>query len=212
VHNEGSVHEMKTFLFSGSPRVVFLGVLSALLLAVPAQAATTAVDTSSCTEGVFSQHFLSIGDKNWYTPVGGQDSSGFNGEGWQLSNGAQIVTTTLPDGTTGSVLDLPSGARAVSPLTCVTSEYPTARSYVRNVKGGEGISFNVEYEGTSTWGNAKNTGQIHGANGAWQASSAVNLQPFNTAGWQPMRIVLVGKGTTSDFEVYDLNVDPRLGH
>jgi len=203
---------MKKFLFSGSPRVLILGALSAVFLAVPAQAAMAAVDTSSCVEGAFSQHFVSIKDANWYTPMAGQDAEGFNGEGWQLSNGARVVSTSLPNGTTGNVLDLPSGAVAVSPVTCVTSAYPTARAYVRNVKGGEGVAFNVEYEGTPTWGKYKNTGQIHGANGAWAPSSAVNLQPFNTSGWQPMRIVMVGKGTTSDFQVYDLEVDPRLAH
>ncbi len=203
---------MKQFLFSSSPRVLVLGVLSAAFIAVPVQAATAAVDTSACVAGTFSQHFLSIGDRSWYAPLAGQSSAGFEGEGWQLSGGARVVTTTLPNGGTGRVLDLPSGAKAVSPVTCVTSDYPTARGYVRNVKGSEGVSFKVEYEGTSTWGTYKDTGQIHGANGAWEPSSAVNLQPYNTSGWQPMRIVLVGKGTTSEFQVYDLNVDPRLSH
>jgi hypothetical protein len=203
---------MKKFLFSGSPRVLIIGALSAVLLAVPAQAAMAAVDTSSCAEGAFSQHFASFGDKNLYTPLAGQGAEGFNGEGWQLSNGASAVSTSLPDGSTGNVLDLPSGAVAVSPVTCVTSAYPTARAFVRNVKGGEGVSFNVEYEGTPSWGKYKNTGQIHGANGAWALSSPVNLQPAKPEGWQPMRIVLIGKGTTSEFQVYDLEVDPRLAH
>ena len=81
---------------------------------------------------------------------------------------------------------------------------------MKNVKGGEGVAFEVEYEGTATWGKPKNTGQLHGANGAWEASSAVNLQPEGKVnGWQPMRIVLTGKGTTSEFQVYDFYVDPH---
>jgi hypothetical protein len=200
---------MRKFLFS-SPLVLILGALTTAFAASPASAAT--VDTSNCVEQSFTQEFISYNDNNWYAPVGGQDSGGFNATGWTLSGGAAIVTTTLPDGSTGRVLDLPSKATAVSPVECVTSKYPVARGFVRNVKGGEGVSFNVEYEGTSTWDNMKNTGQIHGANGAWEPSSQVNLQPFKTGGWQPMRIVLVGKGTTSEFQVYDLELDPRLAH
>src|SRR6202007_2713862 len=104
------------------------------------QAAGT-VDTSECGEGEFSQPFTSFKDNNWYTLVPGQSAEGFNGEGWELSGGASVQTTTLPDGSTGTVLDLPSGSKAVSPRTCVTSWYPTARAYVRNVVGGEGVQF-----------------------------------------------------------------------
>jgi hypothetical protein len=199
---------MRKFLFSRSPRVLVLGALLAMMMVVSAQAAT--VDTTGCSQGVFSQPFLALKDTNWYTLLPGQNEQGFNGVGWELSGGASIVTTTVPDGSTGTVLDLPSGARAVSPTACVTSEYPTARAYVRDVVGGEGVSFNVSYEGTSTWEKPKNTGQIHGANGAWAAATPVNLQPNKTSGWQPMRITLIGNGKTSEFQVYDLYLDPRL--
>ncbi len=204
---------MRKYLFS-SPRVLILGVLFAAFSAVPAEAATTGTrHTDSCAERSFTQAFLSYRDNHWYTPVAGQDEGGFNAAGWTLSGGAKIVTTTLPGGGSGRVLDLPSGARAVSPLECVTSDYPTARGFVKNVKGGEGVAFEVEYEGTPTWGKPKNTGQIHGANGAWEASPSVNLQPEDhVTGWQPMRFVLTGKGTTSEFQVYNLDLDPRLSH
>jgi hypothetical protein len=202
---------MRKFLFS-SPRVLVLGVLAAVTMAVPAQAATGSADTSGCAEGAFSQPFLSLKDKNWYTLLDGQTEQGFNGVGWELSGGASVITTTLPNGSTGTVLDLPSGAKAVSPMACVTTEYPTARAYVRNVVGGEGVAFNVSYEGTNTWEKPKNTGQIHGANGAWAAATPVNLQPTKTSGWQPMRITLIGNGKTSEFQVYDLYLDPRLSH
>jgi hypothetical protein len=202
---------MKKFLFS-SPGVPVLGLLIAATMAVPAQAATGSVDTSECAAGAFSQPFLSFNDKNWYTLLGGQTEQGFNGAGWELSGGASIVTTTLPNGSTGTVLDLPSGAKAVSPKVCVTSEYPTARAFVRNVVGAEGVAFNVAYEGSGTWEKPKNTGQIHGANGAWATATPVNLQPTRTSGWQPMRISLIGNGKTSEFQVYDLYLDPRLSH
>lgn len=207
---------MRKYLFS-SPRALVLGAFLAVFAAVPAQAqTTTARNTSGCGERTFTQGFVPYHDDNWYAPVAGQDSGGFNAAGWTLTGGATVVTTTLPNGDTGRVLDLPSGAVAVSPVECVTSEYPTARAFVENVKGGEGVAFEVEYEGTNTWGKPKNTGQIHGANGAWEPSSQVNLQPEgNVSGFQPMRIVLTGKGNVnnpSDFRVYDLQLDPRLSH
>jgi hypothetical protein len=203
---------MKKFLFSGSPRVLVLGVLLAMTMVASAQAVTGTVNTTGCAQGAFSQPFQSLKDANWYTLLPGQTEQGFNGTGWELSAGARIITTTLPNGSTGTVLDLPSGAKAVSPTTCVTSEYPTARAYVRNVAGAEGVAFNVAYEGTNTWERPKNTGQIHGAKGAWEAVTPVNLQPNNASGWQPMRITLIGNGKTSEFQVYDLYLDPRLSH
>jgi hypothetical protein len=203
---------MRKFLFS-SPRVLILGVLFAAFSAAPAYAATTTRDTEGCAERSFSQAFVSYKDNHWYAPVAGQSEGGFDGAGWTLSGGAKIVTTTLPGGVTGTALDLPSGAKATTPVECVTNEYPTARAFVKNVKGAEGVAFEVEYEGTPTWGKPKNTGQIHGANGAWEPATPVNLQPEgHFSGWQPMRIVLTGKGTTSEFQVYDLQLDPRLSH
>ncbi len=202
---------MKKYLFS-SPRMLLLGVLASLSVTGTAQAATSSIETSQCSEGSFSQPFRSLKDSNYYSLAPGQSESGFNGSGWTLSGGAKIVTTKLPNGSAGTVLDLPSGSKAVSPLVCVTKDYPVARAYVDNVVGSEGVFFYVSYQGTNTWTKPKNTGQIHGQNGAWEAVTPVNLQPENTAGWQPMKITLEPGGKTSDFQVYDLYLDPRLSH
>ena len=199
---------MKNPLFSY--RAVGLAMILGSLMAAPAQAATSSIDTSACSNPLLSQPFLASGDSNWYTLMPGESSDNFAGDGWQLSGGAKIVATKLADGTTGSVLDLPSGSKAVSPIICVTSSYPTARTMVRNVKGSEGVFFYVEYEGTKTWGHPKNTGQIHGNGNEFTLVTPVNLQPENTSGWQPMRITLVPGGKHSDFEVYDLYLDPRF--
>ena len=201
---------MRKCLFS--PRVLLLGAVAAIIGSAPARAAMGVRNTSECTQGEFSQPFLAYNDSNWYTLLAGQGTSGFNGAGWELSGGASIVTTTLPDGSTGTVLNLPSGSKAVAPRVCVTSEYPSARSFVRDVAGSEGVYFYVSYEGTPTWEKPKNTGQIHGSGSAWTAAAPVNLQPEKIAGWQPMRITLIPGGKTSAFEIYDLYLDPRLSH
>jgi hypothetical protein len=191
-------------------RAAGLAMILGSLMAAPAQAATSSVDTSMCSNPLLSQPFLASGDSKWYTLMPGESADNFAGNGWQLSGGAKIVATKLADGTTGSVLDLPSGSKAVSPIVCVTSSYPTARTMVRNVKGSEGVFFYVSYEGTSTWNTPKNTGQVHGNNTAWTLSDPVNLQPYNITGWQPMRITLIPGGNTSDFQIYNLYVDPRM--
>ena len=36
------------------------------------------------------------------------------------------------------------------------------------------------------------------------------MQPFNVAGWQPVQITLIPGGKTSDFQIYNLYVDPRM--
>jgi hypothetical protein len=198
---------MKKALFSHTR--LGLVIVAVTAAAVPAPAAA-AVDTSMCSDPVFSQPFLPFGDSNRYMLVPGQSLDNFDGGGWQLSGGATIAPTTLADGTTGSVLDLPSGAEAVSPIICATSSYPVARTMVRDVKGSEGVFFYVSYEGTSTWSTPKNTGQVHGNNTSWTLATPVNMQPYNVSGWQPVRITLIPGGKSSDFQIYNLYVDPRM--
>jgi hypothetical protein len=181
------------------------------LVAGSAQAATTtaAVDTSACTAPLLSQPFAAAKDYSWYTLLPGESPGSFDGTGWQLSGGARIVTTTLANGSTSTVLDLPSGAKAVSPTICVTSDYPTARTMVRDVVGSEGVFFYVSYQGTNTWDFPRNTGQVHGNGTAWTLSGKVNVQPSNLPGWQPVRFTLIAGGNTSRFQIYDLYVDPH---
>jgi hypothetical protein len=193
-------------------RAIGLGMGIAALVAGSAQAstpATPAVDTAACTDPLLSQPFVSAHDSNYYTLMPGESHDSFNGTGWQLSGGARIITTTLADGSTGSVLDLPSGAKAVSPTMCVTSDYPTARGIVKDVVGAQGVSFYVSYEGTKTWAQPKNTGQVHGEQTAWTVSDNVNVQPGKASGWQPVRFTFVAGGKTSDFQLYDVYVDPH---
>jgi hypothetical protein len=192
-------------------RAVGLGLLIAAAAGASAHAATvtTPIDTSWCSTPLLSQPFASLRDQGWYTLMPGESADGFNGTGWQLSGGAEIVTTTLADGTVGQVLDLPSGSKAVSPPMCVSSDYPTSRTMVRDVKGSEGVFFYVGYEGTNTWTSPRNTGQVHGQQSKWSLSDPVNVQPSNTSGWQPVRFTLEAGGKTSDFQIYDFYVDPR---
>jgi hypothetical protein len=194
-----------------------LGVAIATAAAVPAQAATTSVDTSMCTTPALSQPFLAWGDTNWYALAAGQTPDNFNGAGWVLSGGAKIVTTTLADGSTGSVLDLPGGSLAVSPTICLTSAYPNARMMVANLSGSNGgnVAFSVSYAGTSSATSPLQTGTFKttgngGVNGSFLLSGSVALDPSSASGWQPMQITLAPSGPKkSEFQVYNLYLDPR---
>jgi hypothetical protein len=205
-------------------RCIGLGVAFAALGAVPAEAKTTAtaadtttttttsVDTSSCTAPALTQAFLAWGDSNWYALAAGETADNFTGDGWTLTGGAKIVTTTLQDGTTGAVLDLPRGSSATSPAICLTSDYPTARTMFRNVSGANGgdVGFSVSYAGTSSanapvqTGTFKTTGSDKGD---WALSDPADLDPSTTPGWQLMQITLTANGP-KEFQVYNLYNDP----
>jgi hypothetical protein len=168
------------------------------------------VDTSACTNPTLSQPFQWARDSHWYTLVPGQSPGSFAGTGWSLSGGAHVATAQLRDGSIGTVLDLPSGARAVTPAICVTSSDPAARAMVRNVVGGQGIGFYISYAGRRTWLKPQKTGQFHGRHGVWTPSTRINLIPRHQSGWQVARFIFVGGGKRSDFQVYDFYVDPRM--
>ena len=190
-----------------------LSVLLAGLAVSPAMASpkpTTSVDTSACSTPRLSQPFLSAGDSNWYTLAPGESPDNFAGGGWTLTGRALIITTRLQDGQRGSVLDLPSGSTAVSPPMCVASDYPTARTIVRDVVGSEGVHTYVSYAGTKTAYQPQNTGQVHGSQTAWTLSNPINVHPGNLAGWQLVQFTLVPGGKTSDFLIYNFYVDPRM--
>jgi hypothetical protein len=175
-----------------------------------AAVAETPTTTSSCPTPTFTKAFSFAKDDQWYTLMPGQTVDSFDGGGWTLSGGASVVQAPTSSGKSGGVLDLPSGAKAVSPPICVTSFYPRTRMMVRNLRGAEGVFFNVSYAGTSSWDTPKNTGQVHGKGTDWTPSDPVNMQPYNVPGYQTVRITLVGGGKTSRFQVYNVYVDPRM--
>jgi hypothetical protein len=181
------------------------------LAAGPAMAATyTPVDTSACSAPQFTQPFLSLRDSNWYTLVPGQSVNSFQGTGWTLNGAAHIASSSLSGGGTGSVLDLPSGSSAVSPPMCVSSDYPTARTMVRDVVGSEGVHISVAYAGTKTAAQPQDVGQVHGTQSAWTASNPFNVHPGNLPGWQLVQFTLTPGGKSSDFQIYNFWVDPRM--
>jgi hypothetical protein len=195
-------------------RRVFGASLTAAALGLgagSAHAATPAVSTpapvaplSSCSHGQFSQPLLPFKDKNFYTLAPGGNFEGPTS--WELRRGASIQSVAWR----GGVLDLPSGAQATSPPLCITSDYPKARSFVRNVTGAEGVSFYVSYLRNGRWTAPSSTGQLKGDKSGWTLSNGMNIKPANTSGWQQARFTFVAGGTKSRFQVDDFWVDPKM--
>jgi len=185
-----------------------LAACSALLVlgAGSAQAASLP-DTSTCEVPALSQPFLYANDSNYYTLAPGQMPDSFEGQGWTLSGGATVKQSTLAGGKAGSVLNMPNGSKAVSPVMCAGSEYPQARTMVRNVVGASGVTFNVSYQGTSSWVTPKKTGTVKGNGSEWTLSAPVNLEPSNVSGWQLLKITLVALKGANEVQISNLYVD-----
>jgi hypothetical protein len=210
--------------FFGWRSVLFATVVAAFS-AGPAQAASSGsppplpaklaglatVDTSMCTTQAFLQPFTAFKDNGFYTLMPGESADDFDGTGWTLNGGARTVTTALNDGSTGPVLDLPGGSSAVSPLMCVRSNYPTARTMIRDLNSASGIHVYVSYAGTNTWEEPHNAGKLHGKSSAWSLSDNFNLQPYRVwNGWEVVRFGFVATGNNAEYQLYNLYVDPHL--
>jgi hypothetical protein len=179
----------------------------------PVEAASPAVDAelAVCPGQTFSQPFAGLGDDNYYTLVQGS-SFDSPSEGWALHNGAAIVTSTGPDGSSGGALDLPSGAYAVSPPVCVTLQYPTARAWVEGVQGPGGVVVGVYYAGSRPVGLP--VALLTAPQGAgWQLSKPFQVRPELTGaeeGVREVRFVFSSVGRGSDYRLSGLYVDPRM--
>ncbi len=165
-------------------------------------------DTSlTCPTQVLSQPFLSSGDSNQYTLLPGESADNFAGTGWSLSSTAKILTSTLADGTSGQVLDLPSGASALSPVTCVSSAYPTIRSMLSDVSGSAGVTVQMQLYVNGSWKAPTTMGAMRATSSAWAVTNTLQIHSASITGTTPARfLLLAGKG---EYRVYNLYADPR---
>jgi hypothetical protein len=184
-------------------------VAVAIATAVLAIASPPAVaDTSSCSAPTLTQPFSPWGDYNWYALAPGQTPGNFDGSGWWLGNGAQLARTTIYGGATATVLNLPSGAWAVSPTMCVAANYPTARTMVREVGGSRAVTLLVSYLNSwGGWTDPAAVGSVTGTSG-WAPSPPVQINPPNTSGWTLARFRFVAGWTAGSSQLYDFYVDP----
>jgi hypothetical protein len=167
-------------------------------------------DTSSCVPATFTQAFASFGDLHWYTLAPGEAVNDFSGTGWTLSGGAAVKSSTLNDGTTTRVLDLPAGSTALSPPMCVASNYPTGRAMIRDVRGAGGVQFAVSYAGARSSTRPRITGLVHTHSSTWALSGRFGIQPAHKTGWQVVRFRLSVPRHGGEFALYNLYVDPFM--
>ncbi len=176
----------------------------------PAMSAVAAV----CPGQSFSQPFAALGDSNYYTEVPGSEFTS-PAEGWQLRGGAHVVAGTRPDGSTGSVLDLPGGAVAVSPPVCVTLQYPTARVWTHSLDGKPRVSVAVGYASTNTLARATRLGSLEDdATGeGWSLSAPFEIQPQlggRLEETRDVRFIFTAETGHADMQLFGLYVDPRM--
>ena len=186
-----------------------LSVVVALLCAGSAQAATV---STTCTAPIVYQPFLPLGDSNWYALAPGESYDNFTGTGWTLSNGASISTTTLADGSTGSVLNVPYGGKVVSPVLCVNNTYPYMRMMLKTVGGGS-VSFAISYMlNTGAWKSPQSVGSVTSSSTNWALTGQVGLASGPYTGWNYAQVTMTGGGktTTSASSIYNLYLDPRM--
>jgi hypothetical protein len=180
---------------------------------VKAAPAKLSAELAVCPGQTFAQPFEALKDANYYTLVEGSEFNGPN-EGWELNNGASVVEGTRPDGSSGGVLDLPSGSYAISPAVCVTLQYPTARAYVEDVDGGGGVTVGVYYAGAKSGPVGQPVGQLNAKQGkGWELSSSFNVKPQlggSEEGVREVRFIYANTTKGSDFHLSGLYVDPRM--
>jgi|SRR5579875_2283031 len=166
------------------------------------------VDPSSCTTPTLTQPFLAWHDRSEYTLAPGQSVDDFAGTGWILGRGASLETRTLADGHSGSVLDLPVGGYAISPPTCVETDYPTARAMVQT-KGTAHVGTGVFYAARSTH-SLRVSGVLRGSGSGFTLSRPFQVHPGRLPGWQMVQFVFGAAGTRGDAQIYNFYVDPRM--
>jgi hypothetical protein len=174
--------------------------------------ATTTTAASTCPSYPLSQPFLRWGDSNEYVLLSGETFDNVTGSGWQLLDGARLVSTRLQDGRTGQVLDMPAGSAVLTPPLCVDgSSFPTARTMIAGLTGTQGISVAVSYQTLSgAWPTPVTLGTVTGTGSGWSPSGSIALNSQGLTGDHLLRIALAAK--TGEYELYNFYVDPRRSH
>jgi hypothetical protein len=189
---------------AGALAIVFGGLIATPALADPSSGAA-----SNCSDPTLTQPFLAYGDQNWYALAPGESADNFDGTGWTLNGGANLQSQPLDDGSAGSVLDLPSGATAVSPPICVDSDYPTARTMSRSF-GVANLAVGVSYANQPGSPPLQISGLIPLGNSNWSPSGNLQVHPGNRNGWQLVRFIFANLGVLGHAQLYNFYIDPRM--
>lgn len=174
---------------------------------VPAEAALT----GDCNTSPLSQPFAAWGDTNSYELAPGGDFQA-GAPGWKLAGGAKVVSAGDPYVASSSPtsLQLPAGASAQSPYTCVNVSYPLFRFFDRNLGGASKIQVTVLYNNLVLGLVPLTVGTIS-TTGNWQPSAqlstAATLGTLTSLGNAKVSLRFTAIGGTAQIDhVY---IDPR---
>jgi hypothetical protein len=174
--------------------------------------------TLSCVDPTIERPFTAFGDDNAYVlaPNGSFESTA----GWDLDGATAAAGNDPFDLRPGStdadstILSMPEGSVATSPLMCVDPTYPTFRFPVRLVGRQATVRVEVAYP-FARWGGFRKSDQftLRGSND-WGISPELDLDPERGGtgpGWRPMAIRLIVKDGApgTGVQLDDVYVDPR---
>ena len=120
--------------------------LSAGAVALSGAASAQAALSGACNTSPLTKPFAAWGDNNTYELAPGGDFTA-GAPGWTLGGGAKLVAGGDPfvASSTPTSLELPAGATAQSPYTCVDVSYPLFRFFARNLGSASKIQVTVLY-------------------------------------------------------------------
>lgn len=187
------------------------GIVFASFSTAAAQAAL--INTDPCDNATLTQPFLQWGDADQYKLVPGGDFEG-SLTGWTLTGGAAKVAGSEPYGVTGSVgqysLNLPAGASAQSPFTCVDAAYPLFRFFGRNRSLLSTVAVQVVYQ-EPLLGDVDIPVGVVALSGSWQPTAQMTtlsaLQGALDGG--TAEVALRFTELTGSSQIDDVFVDPR---
>jgi hypothetical protein len=215
VHTTEGAYKMMKGLFSRHSRIagaVVAGLGFVVLSGGTADAAV--ISTAACDNSTLTQPFAQWGDTSQYKQVPGGTFEG-GSAGWTFSHGASIVAGSEPYGASGSVgkssLNLPAGASAQTPFTCVNAAYPTFRFFGRNDGLLSTVVVSVVYK-LPLLGDVAVPVGVTALSGNWQptlpmltASAVTGLLSGGTA-----QVAVKFTALTGTSQIDDVFVDPRM--
>jgi hypothetical protein len=181
------------------------------LCAVPslAQASTT---TACPSEEAATQMLALFGDSNYYTLLPGSTFAS-GAPGWSLRGAAvssERGAAALPP--SSHALHIEPGGEAVSPVVCVSSEYPSFRLFAHELSRGTYGTLDVLLRWTDAWGYPHEmTSARVLSESSWSLTSVLQLGSLLPL-WQPdatlkVRVVFKAEGWAS-YAIAGVFIDP----
>lgn len=203
---------------SAASRGMLLALGGTAATAALACGAPAAAQAAFCPEVALSQPFAKIEEAERLTPgyyslvAGGAFEAGETA--WTLTGGAEVASGGGISALTGNAvktsLELPKGAAAVSPLTCVEPNDRTFRFLERGEGGPASLTVSVVYEGLLGISKVSSlsvpTGSVLAASPILHTGA--HLAARLTGGFAQMSIRFESTGGTARID--DVYLDPRI--